>query len=249
MLLLKRLSLFSVLIAAFLLPISGCAVQYKAVSIQSDRTSGAALSLQMVSSEEGKCSSQITSGTESNPGKAAIPKELTLVNAANKIPDDYKLELTTAFGVRMDKIISSAYTEMRKSASEAGVTLWISSGYRSEEEQRVLFADEVKTRMRKGLTLQLAEKEAEKSVARPGYSEHATGLTLDLNGVKEDFDQTKAFTWLSQHAQEYGFILRFPKDKQNITKVRFEPWHYRYVGKESARAIKSDNLCLEEYLS
>jgi zinc D-Ala-D-Ala carboxypeptidase len=244
--LLKRFSLFSALIAAFLLSISGCAAQYNAVLQKTGLTSGAAPSSQLVSSEEGKSSSWITFGTEI---KAATPKELTLVNAENKITDAYKPNLTTAFGVRMDQTVSAAYTEMRKSALEAGITLWISSGYRSAEEQRLLFTDEVKTHMGKGLTRQLAEREAEKSVAKPGNSEHATGLTLDLNGVKEDFDQTSAFAWLSQHAQEYGFILRYPKDKQNITKIRFEPWHYRYVGKKSALAMKSDNLCLEEYVS
>jgi D-alanyl-D-alanine carboxypeptidase len=246
--LLKRFWLFSALIAAFLIPISGCAAQYHAAPIKADPTPSMVSSAQLASSEEGKSSSKAAFRAENSPGKAGTPKELILVNAANKIPDDYKLNLTTSFGVRMDQIISAAYTEMWKSALEAGITLWISSGYRSEEEQRLLFSDEVRTHMEKGLTRQQAEKEAEKSVARPGYSEHATGLTLDLNGVKEDFDQTKAFAWLSQHAQEYGFILRYPKDKQNITKVRFEPWHYRYVGKESARAMKSDNLCLEEYL-
>lgn len=249
MTLLKHSSILFMITVVFLLFISGCTVQHVAVPVQTDPRSGPGSSAQFVSSKEGKSSSQVSSKLESNLEKETAQKELILVNAANKIPDDYKLDLTTTFGIQMDKIISAAYTNMWRSASEDGVTLWISSGYRSEEKQRSLFSSEIAIYLEEGLTRQQAEKEAEKSVAKPGYSEHATGLTLDLNGVKEDFDKTKAFTWLSQHAQDYGFILRYPKDKQDITKIRFEPWHYRYVGKESAQAMKSDNLCLEEYLT
>lgn len=249
MTLLKHFSFLSVSTVALLLLISGCAAQYNAIPVQTDPRSSLNTSAQLVSSKEGKSSSQSTSKTGSTPDKAVYQKELVLVNAANKIPDDYKLNLTTAFGIRMDKITSAAYTNMWKSALKDGITLWISSGYRSEEKQRSLFSNKVETYIKKGLLRQQAEKEAEKSVARPGYSEHATGLTLDLNGVRDDFDQTKAFQWLSQHAQEYGFILRYPKDKQDITKTKFEPWHYRYVGAEGAQAMKADNLSLEEYLS
>lgn len=92
-----------------------------------------------------------------------------------------------------------------------------------------------------------------KIVKRPGYSEHNCGLALDLGGsgnfkLEEDFAQTPAYSWLIEHCAEYGFILRFPKDKQAETGVIYEPWHYRYVGKEVATEIMSKGLCLEEYL-
>ncbi len=90
-------------------------------------------------------------------------------------------------------------------------------------------------------------------VKRPGYSEHNTGLAVDLGGsgnfkLEQDFENTAAFAWLIENCADYGFILRFPKGKEAITGVIYEPWHYRYVGKEAAKEIMSSNLCLEEYL-
>lgn len=247
---LKRPAFLFILIAVVsLLFIAGYAFQNGAVPIQKGQQSSPKLSSQPVSSKEEKSSSFISSKPETNSEETTDQKELVLVNEANKIPNNYELDLTTAFGIQMEHITSAAYTDMWRAASEDGITLWISSGYRDDKKQQSLFSNEVETYLEKGLAYEQAETEAGKSVARPGYSEHATGLTLDLNGVKEDFDQTTAYKWLSQHAQDYGFILRYPSDKQNITKIKFEPWHYRYVGIENAKAMKSQGLCLEEYLS
>ena len=95
----------------------------------------------------------------------------------------------------------------------------------------------------------MAEEVAEQSVARAGHSEHETGLAIDLNGVLETFADTEAYRWLQRHAYEYGFVLRYPEGKEEITGIRFEPWHFRYVGKEHARKMRLLNLCLEEYIS
>lgn len=146
------------ILAGALLFISGCTIQHAAVPVRTDPRSSLGSSTQPVSSKEGKNSSQISSKPESSPEKAIDQKELILVNAANKIPDDYKLDLNTAFDIQMDKITSEAYTDMWRSASEEGVTLWISSGYRSEEKQRSLFSDEVEKYIKEGLTRQQAEK-------------------------------------------------------------------------------------------
>jgi D-alanyl-D-alanine carboxypeptidase len=94
---------------------------------------------------------------------------------------------------------------------------------------------------------------AAQSIQPPGCSEHNSGLAIDITrpGVwdtREDFDTTKEFAWLQAHAHEYGFILRYPKDKQNITQVMYEPWHWRYVGVGPATAMKASGQCLEEYL-
>ncbi|WP_326975455.1 M15 family metallopeptidase [Caproicibacter sp. BJN0012] len=241
--------IFILMAAVSLLLIAGYAFQNGAVPSQTKQQSSSELSSRLISPREKKSPSFISSEPETNSEETTDQKELVLVNGANKIPDNYKLDLTTAFGIQMDHITSAAYTDMWRAASEDGITLWISSGYRNDKKQQSLFSDEVEMYLKKGLAYKQAEAEAGKSVARPGYSEHATGLTLDLNGVKEDFDQTTTFKWLSQHAQDYGFILRYPEDKQNITKTKFEPWHYRYVGIENAKAIMSEGLCLEEYLS
>ena len=88
--------------------------------------------------------------------------------------------------------------------------------------------------------------------ARAGYSEHQTGLAVDIyNKVLPytSFEETEEFTWMQENAYKYGFILRFPKDKTNITGYQYESWHYRYVGKEVAKEIHENNLTLEEYLA
>jgi D-alanyl-D-alanine carboxypeptidase len=185
--------------------------------------------------------------TEISSGQSAHARELVVVNQDNPVPSWYALNLTDAFGVKMDAEAAAAFTEMRTQASKDEVTLWISSAYRSNELQNKLFQQEVENFTKTCPTYAEAVASAEHSVAKPGYSEHETGLALDLNGVRSDFDSTPAFRWLSLHAQDYGFILRYPKNKEEITKIEYEPWHYRYVGIENAKAIKKSGLCLEEY--
>jgi D-alanyl-D-alanine carboxypeptidase len=174
---------------------------------------------------------------------------LVLVGPGNPFPSWYQPELTEVFGIKVDKALVQPFTEMRTDASKDGISLWISSGYRSDSEQSNLFQREVEQYVKTAPTYSEAVAAAERSVARPGCSEHATGLALDLNGVKDDFDTTPAFRWLQKHAYEYGFILRYPKGKENVTNIKYEPWHYRYVGKEAAAAMKKSGQCLEEYLA
>ena len=88
-----------------------------------------------------------------------------------------------------------------------------------------------------------------RSVEAPGYSEHHTGLAVDFNDVEDDFRETEAYTWLQEHAAEYGFVERYPKGKESITGIDYEPWHYRYVGKEHAQRMNELNMCLEEYVA
>ena len=98
------------------------------------------------------------------------------------------------------------------------------------------------------LTQEEAEKRAERVVARPKASEHNTGLAVDFNGVSNDFYKTKEYKWLMDNAQKYGFIERYQKKWKDYTGVIYEPWHFRYVGKENAPKIKDSGLCLEEYV-
>ena len=93
-----------------------------------------------------------------------------------------------------------------------------------------------------------AKKVAATIVAVPGTSEHHIGLAVDFNSVEESFENTKAFRWLQENAEDYGFVMRYPKDKKSITKIIYEPWHYRYVGVEHAKAMNDLGLCMEEYL-
>lgn len=174
-------------------------------------------------------------------------RELVLVNLSHKMPDWYAPQLVNELGVQTDSSIVQPYRKMKSAASKDGISLWISSSYRSNQTQTRLFQQEVDEYSKKYPSREEAVTAAAKSVAKPGYSEHETGLAMDLNGVKDDFDQSDAFRWLNQHAQDYGFILRYPKDKQSVTMIKYEPWHFRYVGVENAKAMKNEGLCLEEY--
>ena len=95
----------------------------------------------------------------------------------------------------------------------------------------------------------LAEETALRTIAKPGHSEHHTGLAVDLNDVSDDFEETQAYRWLQAHAAEYGFIQRYRTDKSHITGIDNESWHYRYVGREHALAMERLDLCLEEYVA
>lgn len=111
-----------------------------------------------------------------------------------------------------------------------------------------MFDRAVQQNLAKGMDWELADATAAKSIARPGRSEHNTGLAVDLNGVAEDFDTTAEYRWLQENAEDFGFILRFPADKESVTGIRFEPWHYRYVGVEHAKEMNRLGMCLEEYI-
>ena len=102
--------------------------------------------------------------------------------------------------------------------------------------------------MGQGMTQAEATVEASKVILPPGTSEHNAGLAMDIICVLDSFENTQHYAWLCENAQDYGFILRYPKDKQDITKIVYEPWHWRYVGVEAAKAMKQSGQCLEEYL-
>lgn len=113
------------------------------------------------------------------------------------------------------------------------------SGYRSYDYQGQLYNQ----------LLQAGRKGSGRPVLRPpGYSEHQTGLAFDLNSTADSFAYTPEAKWIAAHAQEYGFIVRYPKEKEAVTGYKYEPWHLRYLGKETAQAVYDSGLCLEEYL-
>ncbi|MCI1956164.1 MAG: M15 family metallopeptidase [Oscillospiraceae bacterium] len=217
------------------------------------RSAGAARNAQAAPSPASSARSSSAPAASSKVQKTAAAsaqnRELVLVNPYNRLPVWYRPNLVTELGFQMDSSVVKPFESMKAAARKDGVSLWISSAYRSTERQGELFQEEIENYSKTCPTYAEALASAEKSVAKPGYSEHATGLALDLNGVKDGFDQTDAFRWLTRNAQDYGFILRYPKDKQSITKIKYEPWHYRYVGAENAKAMKQSGLCLEEYLS
>ncbi len=155
-------------------------------------------------------------------------------------------------GYYVDAKIIDALNAMLADGAKYG--LYVTSAYRSYETQDRLYKNKVQRVINAtGMSYEDALVEAATVVAKPGTSEHHTGLAVDLlhsecYELEEYWDQSEAFTWLKAHCAEYGFILRYPKEKQHITGVIYEPWHYRYVGVEAATAIMSRGITLEEYL-
>ncbi len=161
----------------------------------------------------------------------------------NYIPNDLvKLSLICA---NEDKFLRQEaalnFEEMCLEARKQGYKIIAVSSYRSYFYQEELYNYYVRT---------LGEKKALEASAKPGHSEHQTGLVIDIEGSigkYSDFETTEEFIWMKENAYKYGFILRYPKNKKNITGFKYEPWHYRYVGKDVAKIIHENNITLEEY--
>lgn len=175
---------------------------------------------------------------------------LKLVNKGNAVSRDYVPELEEyADGIMFDKRAISHLKNMINAIHKEKITgIWIASAYRSYEKQEQLFNNKVQYYKNQGKKQAEAEELAQKVVQRPEMSEHNLGLAVDFNTVSNEFEKTKAFEWLQKNASDYGFILRYPKDKQEVTKITYESWHWRYVGKEHAKVMKEKGYCLEEYI-
>ena len=178
-----------------------------------------------------------------------------LVNPWYILPEGYE-EVTTSSLPNGESVDSRCFAElvsMLDACRAAGGEPVVCSSYRPLSKQETLFENQVKKLMTSGMAREEAEIEAGKTVAVPGTSEHELGLAVDLCDFdNQNLDDTQAETktqkWLMEHSWEYGFILRYPESKSAITGIIFEPWHYRYVGREAAEEITKKGICLEEYL-
>ena len=144
-------------------------------------------------------------------------------------------------GIKLVKEAKEAFQELSKKARESNLNIIAMSAYRSYQYQVTLYNNYVK---------QDGKEEADAYSARPGHSEHQTGLATDVYNQKEtytNFEKTEEFKWMQENAYKFGFILRFPKGKEEETGYQYESWHYRYVGKEAAKYIKENNITFEEY--
>lgn len=155
-----------------------------------------------------------------------------VVNKTYSLPDNYN--------PGVDDEANAALQNMFRAAKADGVTLEIISGFRSYDRQTQLYNNYVS---RDGVAA------ADRYSARAGHSEHQTGLAFDLNSLEESFGETKEGKWLKEHCHEYGFIIRYPKEKEEITGYMYEPWHVRYLGEAVAKSVTESGLCLEEYLN
>lgn len=175
---------------------------------------------------------------------------LILVNKYNYLTEDYVPEnlenIQTTYarsGMQLVKEAKEAFEELSESAKKDGMNVIAMSSYRSYDYQVNLYNNYV---------AEDGKEAADKYSARPGYSEHQTGLAVDVYNLDlpyTSFEETEEYNWMQENAYKYGFILRFPEDKVDITGYQYESWHYRYVGKEVAKEIKDKNLTLEEYLA
>ena len=181
-----------------------------------------------------------------------MKREELLVLVNKQVPFFSKVNTKAFEGVLCREECGRAYTLMKTAALKRGLRLKLISGYRSYEYQRDLFTREVKRLQAEGLSLSAAQEKANESVALPGYSEHHTGLALDIMGEGDDdvgvwFEKTEEFLWLCKNAADFGFILRYPKGKERVTGYTYEPWHYRFVGDEAVK-IKASGKVLEEWI-
>ena len=212
-----------------------------------------------VSSVENTAAPANALGLTADEARAMLADPLmVLVNHTSKMPDDYTFDTkecgsATAVNKTLQTVACDAFLEMQKAAAADGVTVWMQSGYRSVKYQTSLYERKTKYYLDKGYDNATAKEKAAAVVNPPGYSEHNCGLAADLNspehtGLDEGFEKTAAFRWLCEHAGDYGFILRYPKDAEDKTEIIYEPWHWRYVGVENAAKINASGLCFEEYI-
>lgn len=192
-------------------------------------------------------------GTMDNPTIITIDEEnwhLTLINSSYRISDDYVPDLVyvCGSGERLDRKVAEHYEKMYNDALKEGINLTPCSGYRSYERQEINYNNKVSFYESQGYSNKDAKVKAATIIMPPGSSEHNLGYAMDIVCVDEWFEDTAEFKWLTENAADYGFIMRYPKDKQDITKVIYEPWHWRYVGVELAKELKDSGLVLEEYM-
>ena len=180
---------------------------------------------------------------------------LVLVNKDNRIPEDYEIALKALEkgGRYVDARIADKVQAFTDAAADAGMDVQVISGYRSEAKQQQLVDEDVDRYMNQGMDWQEAYEETMKYTMPAGYSEHQTGLAVDIVACGyQVLDDSQALReenkWLREHCAEYGFILRYPKGKEDITGIYYENWHFRYVGVDVAKYITENDLTFEEFM-
>ena len=187
---------------------------------------------------------------EQQPEKEITDWRLTLANYENLLPENFTVKVenidkTRQFDARAIGELNDMMNQMKKD----GITnIWIQSAYRSVARQKELYDVSVKKYLKEGKTQEEAEKLTNVYINKPGSSDHNLGLAVDFNKVDNEFEKLEGFKWLQKNAENYGFVLRYPKDKEDITKIAYESWHWRYVGVENAKKMNELNMCLEEYI-
>lgn len=183
---------------------------------------------------------------------------LILVGPYDALPEGFDPELVQVFNDEsVDVRIENAWNEWYQAGLDAGHRLFFASGYRSVELQRNNFNGEIQTNINAGMSEEEVIEKAKEYLTEPGHSEHHTGLALDIvdeewifsgNDLEPEYESQPSQHWLVSTMANFGFILRYPEGKEEITGILYEPWHFRYVGVENAKYIVEHELALEEYL-
>lgn len=172
-----------------------------------------------------------------------------LINVNNPLPSGYVPELgDIGGGFKVDKRCAEYALSMFKAAAGDGLTLNIASAYRSVDRQKSNFRNSYDDLLSKGYSREDAYAVTASNIAPPYASEHNAGLAIDLGFVDESFENTAEYRWLIDNSYKFGFIMRYPKEKSDITGIIYEPWHFRFVGLYHAKEIYGSGLCLEEYM-
>ena len=171
---------------------------------------------------------------------------LTYIDGVLLVNKEYSVPAT--FEPKLEQICYDQFNKLSSDAAKEDLSIYISSGYRSYKDQETIYNNYVEEEMKKGNSETKAREIVDTYSARPGYSEHQSGLCIDVNTIDDAFGYTPEAAWLAEHAHEYGFIIRYPLGKESVTGYQYEPWHIRYVGSKIADKIYKKGQCLEEYL-
>ena len=217
------------------------------------------------SEESQDSSSAIVAESESKvivtPAASSADWNLVLVNRENQLAEEIVMELyLTESGYQIDSRIQEPFLQLMEAGKAAGMDFTIISGYRSIEQQQTNYDVNYQNYLASGLSEEEARTKTEEYIALPNASEHITGLAVDItstalanqegnSGLFPDLENYPEGLWLKENAPKFGFVLRYPKEKEAITGINFEPWHFRYVGIENAMYMTEKNLTLEEYIA
>ena len=194
-----------------------------------------------------------TNSTQTTNKVEVTDWKLRLANYDNLLPEDFGVELANIdnskdpkqFDARAVKYLKDMINDMKK---DGNAKIWCQSTYRSVKRQKELYNASVQKYLKQGKTQEEADKLTLEYINRPGGSDHNLGLAVDFNYVDNSFAKTSEYKWLLKNAENYGFVLRYPEDKEDKTKIAYESWHWRYVGEENAKRMNELNMCLEEYV-
>lgn len=180
--------------------------------------------------------------------KDEVEKLIITVNSERELPRTYKLDLVAFNQIQCDKMLVEDLSKMISDAKSNGCNLKVSRGYVSSETQDKMYNDKVLELINnQGYTKVKAESEAQKYIQKGNRSEYQTGLIIDIKADDENFLTSKEYAWLLKHSVDYGFVLRYPQNKEIETGLVFNPNAYRYVGIENAKNMRAKDMCLEEY--